>query len=112
MLALAGAYAANGDDDKAKKVMTELLRADPHLSVAWFQTHLPSLSNGRRACSNHCVKPDCPSNKRWYQRPVDASSVRQAIIVRVRMNLGSSVRLKHDELAGIPAVLCGWHICD
>jgi TolB-like protein/class 3 adenylate cyclase len=43
LLALAGAYAANGEDDKAKKVMSDLLRVTPHLSVAWFHTHLSSL---------------------------------------------------------------------
>jgi tetratricopeptide (TPR) repeat protein len=43
LLALAGAYAANGDDERAKKVMSDLLRANPHLSAAWFHTHLPSL---------------------------------------------------------------------
>ncbi|MGY3496352.1 adenylate/guanylate cyclase domain-containing protein [Bradyrhizobium sp. USDA 4502] len=43
LLALAGAYAASGDDEKAKNVMTGLLHASPHLSVAWFQSHLPSL---------------------------------------------------------------------
>ncbi len=42
-LALAGAYAANGDDDKAKNAMNEALRANSKLSVAWFHAHLPTL---------------------------------------------------------------------
>jgi adenylate cyclase len=42
-LALAGAYAANGEDDKAKKTMNDALKANPKLSVAWFHAHLPAL---------------------------------------------------------------------
>ena len=44
-LALAGAYAANGEDDKAKKAMNEMLRGNATLSVAWFHAHLPTLSD-------------------------------------------------------------------
>jgi adenylate cyclase len=42
-LALAAAYAANGEDEKAKKAMSEALRANPALSVAWLREHLPVL---------------------------------------------------------------------
>ena len=42
-LALAGAYAANGEDDKAKKAMKEALKANPKLSAAWLRAHLPTL---------------------------------------------------------------------
>jgi adenylate cyclase len=40
-LALAGAYAANGEIDKAKKAMKDALKANPNLSAAWLKEHLP-----------------------------------------------------------------------
>jgi adenylate cyclase len=42
-LALAAAYAANGEDEKAKKAMSDTLKANPNVSVAWLQSHLPAL---------------------------------------------------------------------
>ena len=42
-LTLAGAYAANGNDDKARQAISEMLHANPQLSIAWFHAHLPAL---------------------------------------------------------------------
>jgi tetratricopeptide (TPR) repeat protein len=42
-LSLAGAYAANNEEDKAKKAMNEALKAKPDLSIAWLHDHLPAL---------------------------------------------------------------------
>jgi adenylate cyclase len=42
-LALAAAYAANGEDDKAKKAMSDALKANTNVSVVWLQSHLPAL---------------------------------------------------------------------
>jgi len=42
-LALAGAYAANGEIEKARKAMKDALKANPKLSVEWLKAHLPSL---------------------------------------------------------------------
>ncbi len=42
-LALAAAYAANGEDDKAKKAISDALKANTNVSVVWLQSHLPAL---------------------------------------------------------------------
>lgn len=44
-LALAAAYSANGDNDKAKAVINEFVKTNAKHSVAWFQDHLPNLIN-------------------------------------------------------------------
>lgn len=42
-LALAAAYAANGEDEKAKTAMNDAIKANPAVSVAWLRGHLPAL---------------------------------------------------------------------
>jgi len=53
-LALAAAYSANGEDEKA-------LKANPNLSVAWLQSHLPTLIEappGLREAARNVGLPD------------------------------------------------------
>lgn len=44
-LDLAAAYSANGDTEKAKQAVADLLNANPAISVKWLQAHLPNLVN-------------------------------------------------------------------
>jgi adenylate cyclase len=60
-LALAAAYSANGEDEKAKKAMSDALKANPNISVAWLQNHLPALIEappGLREAAQKAGLPD------------------------------------------------------
>ena len=60
-LALAAAYAANGEDEKAKRAMNDALKANPSVSVAWLRKRLPALIEappGLREAAQRAGLPD------------------------------------------------------
>jgi tetratricopeptide (TPR) repeat protein len=61
-LALAAAYAANGEDDKAKKAMSDVLKANSNVSDAWLQSHLPALINAPPGLREAALKAGLPEN--------------------------------------------------
>ena len=61
-LALAAAYAANGEDNKAKKAMSDALKANSNLSVAWLQSHLPALIDAPPGLREAAQKAGLPEN--------------------------------------------------
>jgi adenylate cyclase len=61
-LALAAAYAANGEDDKAKKAMSDALKANSNVSVAWLQSHLPALIDAPPGLREAAQKGGLPEN--------------------------------------------------
>ena len=61
-LALAAAYAANGEAEKAKKAMSDALKANPNVSVAWLQSHLPALIEAPPGLREAALKAGLPEN--------------------------------------------------
>jgi adenylate cyclase len=60
-LALAAAYSANGEDEKAKRAMNEALKANPNVSVTWLRSRLPALIEappGLRQAAQKAGLPD------------------------------------------------------
>ncbi len=61
-LALAASYSANGEDEKAKRAMSDALKANPNLSVAWLQSHLPTLIQAPPGLRDAARKVGLPDN--------------------------------------------------
>jgi adenylate cyclase len=61
-LALAAAYAANGEDDKAKRAMSDALKANSKISVAWLQSQLPVLIDLPPGLREAALKAGLPEN--------------------------------------------------
>jgi TolB-like protein/Tfp pilus assembly protein PilF len=61
-LALAAAYSASGEDEKAKKAMSDARRANPNTSVAWLQSHLPALIEAPPGLREAAQKAGLPEN--------------------------------------------------
>jgi adenylate cyclase len=61
-LALAAAYAANGEDDKAKRAMSDALKANSKISVAWLRSQLPVLIDLPPGLREAALKAGLPEN--------------------------------------------------